>query len=134
MAIEGVLIQDGVTQGHTSRWSKSGTSVAAADVFELDLSKSIGTEAPGVELLYVRVTGASPATRVDPVFYGSSTPSTSAEVYRPAWVDEADAGLSFTAGDGPVYLPLTSGKIFLAPVVDATADVTVEVIVRRVSR
>lgn len=133
MAVEATLAQVGVTIAGTARFSASGTSVAAADVFELDLSKSIGVEAPCVELLYLRVTGASPATRVDPVFYSSSTPAVSAIVYQPAWIDEANAGLAFVAADGPVYLPLTTGKVWIAPGLDATADCSVEVIVRAIS-
>lgn len=134
MAIEAVLDRVGSEESHTSRWSKAGTSVAAGDVFEIDLSTWVGTSSPGVELLYLRVTGASPATRVDPSFHSTSTVSTATRVYQPLWTVDADADLAFTAGDGPVFLPLTSGKIFLAPVVDATADCTVEVILRRISR
>lgn len=134
MAIEAVLDRVGSEESHTSRWSKAGTSVAAGDVFEIDLSPWIGTASPGVELLYLRVTASSPATRVDPSFHSTSTVSTATRVHKPAWIADSAAGLSFTAGDGPVFLPLTSGKIFLAPVCDATADCTVEVILRRISR
>ena len=133
MAIEAVLAQVGVTIAGTARFSASGTSVGTSDVFELDLSKSIGVEAPAVELLYLRVTGASPATRVDPVFYSSSTPAVSAIVYQPAWIDEADAGLAFVAADGPIFLPLTTGKTWIAPGLDGAADCSVEVVVRALS-
>ena len=133
MAIEATMAQVGTTVAGTARYSASGTSVGTSDVFELDLSKSIGVEAPACELLYLRVTGASPATRVDPVFYSASTPAVSAQVYAPAWVDEADAGLAFVAADGPVYLVLTTGKVWIAPGLDAGADCSVEVVVRALS-
>jgi len=133
MAVEATLAQVGSVVAGTARYSASGTSVGTSDVFELDLSKSIGVEAPACELLYLRVTGVSPATRVDPIFYSSSTPAVSAIVYQPAWVDEADAGLAFVAADGPVYLPLTTGKTWIAPGLDAGADCSVEVVVRALS-
>lgn len=133
MAVEATLAQVGVTVAQTMRFSSSGTSVGTSDVFELDLSKSIGVEAPAVELLYLRVTGASPATRVDPVFYSASTPAVSALVYQPAWIDEADAGLAFVAADGPIFLPLTTGKVWIAPGLDGAADCSVEVVVRALS-
>ncbi len=133
MAVEAVLAQVGTTVAQTMRFASSGTSVGTSDVFELDLSKSIGVEAPAVELLYLRVTGVAPATRVDPIFYSASTPAVSAIVYQPAWVDEADAGLAFVAADGPVFLPLTTGKVWIAPGLDATADCSVEVVVRSLS-
>lgn len=133
MAVEATLAQVGVTKAGTMRFSSAGTSVGTSDVFELDLSKSIGVEAPCFELIYLRVTGSSPATRVDPVVYSASTPAVSAIVFQPAWVDEADAGLAFVAADGPVSIPLTTGKVWIAPGLDATADCTVEVIVRSLS-
>lgn len=133
MAIEATLAQVGTTVAQTMRVAASGTSVGTSDVFELDLSKSIGVEAPAVELLYLRVTGVAPATRVDPIFYSASTPAVSAIVYQPAWVDEADAGLAFVAADGPAYIPLTTGKIWICPGLDATADCAVEVVVRALS-
>jgi len=131
MAIEAVLAQVGSTVAGTRRFSSAGTSVGTSDVFELDLSKSIGVEAPCFELVYLRVTGSSPATRVDPVVYSASTPAVSAIVFQPSWVD--DAGLAFVAADGPVSIPLTTGKVWIAPGLDATADCAVEVIVRSIS-
>lgn len=133
MAVEATLAQVGNVVAGTRRFSAAGTSVGTSDVFELDLSKSIGVEAPCMELLYLRVTGSSPATRVDPVVYSASTPAVSAIVFHPAWVDEADAGLAFVAADGPVSIPLTTGKVWIAPGLDGAADCTVEVIVRAIS-
>lgn len=117
------------SQGQTHRFTVSGTSVASGDVFTLDVSAlALGGL---VEVIYQRVVAASPATRVDPAWHSSTSPTTANLLCAPAWASEGVATTTQAVSDATL-LPLTAGVAYLRPVPDATADVSAEIILREV--
>lgn len=118
------------SQGQTHRLTVSGTSVASGDVFTLDLSTILPIGSL-VEVAYQRVVAASPATRVDPAWHSSTTPTTATLLCAPAWASEGVATTTQAVSDATL-LPLAAGVAYLRPVPDATADCTAEIVLREV--
>lgn len=117
------------SQGQTHRFTVSGSSVASGDVFTLDVSTlNLGGL---VEIVYQRTVAASPATRVDPAWHSSTSPTTATLLCAPAWASEGVATTTQAVSDATL-LPLTSGIAYLRPVPDATADVSAEIVLREV--
>jgi len=98
-------------------------------VFTLDVSTlNLGSL---VEVIYQRVVGASPATRVDPAWHSSTSPAVANLLASPAWASEGVATTTQAVSDATL-LPLTAGVAYLRPVPDATADVSAEIVLREV--
>lgn len=117
------------SQGQTHRFTVTGTSVASGDVFTLDVSAlSLGSL---VEVVYQRTVAASPATRVDPAWHSSTTPTTATLLCAPAWASEGVATTTQAVSDATL-LPLVAGVAYLRPVPDATADCSAEIVLREV--
>lgn len=117
------------SQGQTHRFTVSGSSVASGDVFTLNISAlNLGGL---VEVVYQRTVAASPATRVDPAWHSSTTPTTATLLCAPAWASEGVATTTQAVSDSTL-LPLVAGIAYLKPTPDATADVSAEIVLREV--
>lgn len=117
------------SQGHTHRFTVSGTSVAASDVFTLDISAlGIGNM---IEVVYQRVVAASPATRVDSAWHSSASPAVANLLVAPAWASEGVATTTQAVPDATL-IPLTAGVAYLKAGPDQTADCSAEIVLREV--
>lgn len=117
------------SQGHVHRFTVTGTSVTAIDVFTLDVSTmNLGSM---VEVAYQRVVAASPATRVDPAWHSSASPAVANLLVAPAWASEGVATTTQAVPD-VALLPLTAGIAYLKAGPDQTADCSAEILLREV--